>query len=79
MPTPNLFDKRDNKPTERQELLQRPTWIVSVENWQQLGEVIATAYRYMQNDFTGTAELTMEDGLAKLEIVMLKAEDEIPF
>lgn len=55
--------------TERERELERDTWTVQVGNYKELGEAIATfSKRYDAYEFVGTAELSIEDGMALLKI-----------
>jgi hypothetical protein len=63
--------------TERELTMLNSEWIVEVANWAQLGTVVATFNHHTGSDpFIGTAEMTVVDGVRKLEITLLYEEAE---
>lgn len=70
MPNPhNPSDYRHIELTERERDMLMPSWTVSVENYRELGEAIATFNHFIgDNAFIGVAQMTTEDGQTHLEI-----------
>jgi hypothetical protein len=72
MPLPNEHPAADYGLTERQLAMKQPDWTVGVENWRELGEAIATFNTAIGSfQFVGTATMTVEDRVVKLEVVLL--------
>ena len=59
----------------REKLMEQSQWSVDVNNYRELGEVIATFNLNIGSDpFVGTAEMVVEDGMRRLEIVLYHDE-----
>lgn len=52
-------------------------WSIDLANWRELGEAIASFNAAIGNDtFVGTAEMVVEDGIRRIEIVLYHDEME---
>lgn len=72
MPLPGEHPSAEYGLTEREIAMRKPNWEVGVENWRELGEAIATFNIAIGNfHFVGTAAMTVEDRVVKLEITLL--------
>src|SRR4030095_13674111 len=72
MPLPKEPPAADYGLTERQLAMKQPDWTVGVENWRELGEAVATFNSAIGNfHFIGTATMTVEDRVVKLEVTLL--------
>lgn len=57
--------------------LKGDSWSVDVQNWRELGNVVATFNNSIGTDaFIGTAEMVVEDGIRRLEIHLYHDEME---
>ena len=62
---------------DREHTLHQDTWLVDINNYRELGECVATFNHRIGNDsFIGTAEMTVEDGIRKVEITLICDENE---
>lgn len=72
MPLPGEHPAAEYGLTEREKTMREPNWAVDVSNWRELGEAIATYNIAIGNfHFVGTASMSVEDRVVKLEITLL--------
>lgn len=77
MPLPAPSEHTDAEINELERLLNEPSWCVDINNWRELGNIIAKFNHLIGTDpFVGTAEMIVEDGMRRIEITLYHDEME---
>jgi hypothetical protein len=76
-PIPTMSEHHHDNGDDREKAMRGEEWLVEAGNYREVGEAIASFNHRIGNDsFIGTAEMTVVEGVRKLEIVLICDENE---